>query len=130
MGPGGGEGDGEDVVGAVGIGLGDGGDDERLGIGRREEVGRVDDLLNESEEVVGGLRVVAMEDGVGDGDGDGGVCDVSAVLDFGKRDAFDIDEGARELEWRLLVGELVPVARDVAELRDGATDVVDDGVDY
>lgn len=130
MGPGGGEGDGEDVVGAVGIGLGDGGDDERLGIGRREEVGRVDDLLNESEEVVGGLRVVAMEDGVGDGDGDGGVGDVSAVLDFGKRDAFDIDEGARELEWRLLVGELVPVARDVAELRDGATDVVDDGVDY
>ncbi len=130
MGPGGGEGDGEDVVGAVGIGLGDGGDDERMGIGRREEVGRVDDLLNESEEVVGGLRVVAMEDGVGDGDGDGGVGDVSAVLDFGKRDAFDIDEGARELEWRLLVGELVPVARDVAELRDGATDVVDDGVDY
>lgn len=130
MGPGGGEGDGEDVVGAVGIGLGDGGDDERLGIGRREEVGRVDDLLNESEEVVGGLRVVAMEDGVGDGDGDGGVGDVSAVLDFGKRDAFDIDEGAREEERRLLVGELVPVARDVADLRNGATDVVDDGVDY
>ena len=60
--PRGGEGYGVDVERAVGVGSGEVGDDERLCIGRREVVERVDDVPQKDVVIVGKLRVLAVQD--------------------------------------------------------------------
>lgn len=125
------EGECVDVVGLVGVGLGEGYEDERLeveGGQTLELVGHERDGVEELEVARGGRTTSQLR--IGDGYGDGTVGYGVAMGYLRELEGVDVDKSAGELDGRLLVGELVPVAADIADLRAGVLDEVDDGVDY
>lgn len=117
--PGGGEGEGIDVVGLVGVGFGETGAGEGLGgVWDEEALEGGDDVLDEIEDIVavGFGRCFGGSTGeglCGNGDDDIGLGETAEVGGLGIVDGVKVDEAARPLDGRLGEVELTPVLVDV-----------------
>lgn len=134
--PGGGEGEGVDVVGLVAVGLLQAGACEGLGSVRDTvALEDLDDGRDDVEDVVGvglgrGLGGGTYSVMVGHGEADGSLGETAAVGGLGVVDVVEVDEAAGPLHGGLGEVELSPVLVDVAECRYLVSDAVLDVEEY
>ena len=121
--PGGGEGEGVDVVGLVGVGLGEACAEERLGgVGYSPSIEGFYNTLQDIKDVVSvclGCGLYRRADSVlgGDSEDDGGFGEAVEVSGLGVLDVVEVDKAAGPLHRGLWEVELVPVLVDVTECR-------------
>lgn len=131
--PGGGEGEGVDVVGLVGVGLVEACADERLGgVGYSPPIEGFYDALQDIEDIVSvglGCGLCRRADGVvgGDGEADGGISQTVCAGSLGIVYAVEVDKAAGPLHRGLWEVELLPVFIDVTECRYQGGETVLDG---